>query len=387
MARLLLLTLALCAVASHRASCADAPGAPDLMDAAAKGDTKRITYLIRNQIASVTDAGDFGWTALHHAAYHGQDDACIILLLCGADLAAKADAMVDLHGFTAKKASASTFATMNAHHGTAGILRQYAELDDAKRAELLTQFMSAQEAMREEDASLAIDADDAYGPDRAEQERHRLAAQKILDFDASAIADACAKVHLDPRGETGTEVLASARAKISPSCAELLREWERADRDAMVALLGEHIGASGLALTNRISKQAAAECLRKVAAGHQEAADRIEADIRRSVGDQVLAERKRKADEARAAQPVLIANARWTGNRFVRYIQADLTNNTKKTIAHLSLSAKLFDSAGRRVGETSDSINNWAPGEVWSYKAPVFESSAEKMEWGIPTGF
>lgn len=84
------------------------------------------------------------------------------------------------------------------------------------------------------------------------------------------------------------------------------------------------------------------------------------------------------------AKPVLpkweMGAWRFQRGEYVGQIIGEVTYNGEETLSYASINFDLFDSFGRRVGSAIDNINNLHPGDVWRFKAIVFEDSATRAQ-------
>ena len=64
-----------------------------------------------------------------------------------------------------------------------------------------------------------------------------------------------------------------------------------------------------------------------------------------------------------------------------KYIVGSIENISEKTFSYVSVEFALYDSYGNQVGTTIDSIDHFESGNVWKFKAVVFENEAEYFEF------
>lgn len=90
----------------------------------------------------------------------------------------------------------------------------------------------------------------------------------------------------------------------------------------------------------------------------------------------------------------LVAKKKWdlgqwqfTQGQYLSEITGDLTYNGEDHLSYAQITFDLLDASGRRVGSALDNINNLRPGEVWHFKAVVFENSASTARVSRITGF
>lgn len=64
-----------------------------------------------------------------------------------------------------------------------------------------------------------------------------------------------------------------------------------------------------------------------------------------------------------------------TEGDLIRYISGSVVNETGRQV-NATISFALHDASGAQLGNASDNGSNLSPGEVWHFKAPVWEQSA-----------
>jgi tetratricopeptide (TPR) repeat protein len=91
-------------------------------------------------------------------------------------------------------------------------------------------------------------------------------------------------------------------------------------------------------------------------------------------------ERRRKMWVRHKLPPAVVAEPHWLEERGtnVRYIVGDLRNRSDLPVNY-SISFGVYDKRGRKIGSAWDRVSDWPPGEVWHYKALVFEDSAHSF--------
>lgn len=63
-----------------------------------------------------------------------------------------------------------------------------------------------------------------------------------------------------------------------------------------------------------------------------------------------------------------------------------IRNNTRRTYSYVQVEINLYDEAGNLVGSTLDNVNNLAPGQIWTFRAPIFTPFARYRIENV-TGF
>jgi len=89
------------------------------------------------------------------------------------------------------------------------------------------------------------------------------------------------------------------------------------------------------------------------------------------------AEQERKAWVQHNRLPAVVTEPHWfdAQGTNVRYIVGDLRNRSDLSVNY-SISFGVYDKGGRKIGSAWDRVSDWPPGDVWHYKALVFEDSA-----------
>lgn len=84
---------------------------------------------------------------------------------------------------------------------------------------------------------------------------------------------------------------------------------------------------------------------------------------------------------------VKIQNITSTNGEYCRYITGIAVNQSTTTYSIFGLTFDLYDSAGNIVGNTSDSIQNFRPGQSWRFKAMIMEESTAKYQLSGMSGY
>ena len=70
----------------------------------------------------------------------------------------------------------------------------------------------------------------------------------------------------------------------------------------------------------------------------------------------------------------------------LRYVTGQVKNNTDKNYSYVQVEINLLN-GDAVVGSTLDNLNNLAPGQIWKFKAPVFENNVTSFQIVDVTGF
>lgn len=76
----------------------------------------------------------------------------------------------------------------------------------------------------------------------------------------------------------------------------------------------------------------------------------------------------------------------YTSEGYVSYVTGEIRNNTNRKYSYVQVEIGLY-SDDALVGSTLDNVNNLEPGQVWKFKAIIFEDSANKYKITDITGF
>lgn len=70
-----------------------------------------------------------------------------------------------------------------------------------------------------------------------------------------------------------------------------------------------------------------------------------------------------------------ISNLDYFQDDYTTYAVGKITNNTSRTMNYMQVEIGLYDADGNVVGSAFDNVNNIGPGETWSFKALIWDTS------------
>lgn len=356
-----------------------------LSQSIAKDDVSAIAFAIVKDADIVRARGDRDWTLLHHAAYHGAKKCALLLLYCEADPSARATAVKKLHGFDAPRETPAAFARLSRKREVESLLSRWVAMTEPDRESAAKSVVKILDRWRKKISSAETSPAEQFLLDQAEAESK--VARVILGTDAEKVSVACASVHEKPTGSSPSEVLRSARDRIAPAVSGLLTAWPESDRAALVESLRKMIGASGFDLKNNIRPKTVRSAMERLAGEHTAAAASLCSRARAVRCEAEVAREAQSREEDRQSQPILTEDIRFERDGPAVYACAKITNNSGKTIRLVILPVLLYDAAGNRVGQSSDSIQDWSDGDVWSYRALILDDRTTTFRFGEPSGF
>lgn len=71
---------------------------------------------------------------------------------------------------------------------------------------------------------------------------------------------------------------------------------------------------------------------------------------------------------------------------YFQYVVGEIRNNSNKNYSYVQVEINLLN-GDAVVGSTLDNLNNLAPGQIWKFKAPVFENNVTSFQIVDVTGF
>lgn len=71
---------------------------------------------------------------------------------------------------------------------------------------------------------------------------------------------------------------------------------------------------------------------------------------------------------------------------YIRYVTGEVRNNAKRKYGYIQIEINLY-SGGALVGSTLDNVNNLGTGDIWKFKAPIFETNADQYKIINVSGF
>lgn len=83
------------------------------------------------------------------------------------------------------------------------------------------------------------------------------------------------------------------------------------------------------------------------------------------------------SEQAREAVKALVAtNVTITQKPFLRYVTGSITNSSERRFSYLVVVIELLDGNGKAVGDVTDAILDFGPGQIWNFEAGIVSDDA-----------
>ena len=83
------------------------------------------------------------------------------------------------------------------------------------------------------------------------------------------------------------------------------------------------------------------------------------------------------SEQAREAVKALVAtNVTITQKPFLRYITGSITNSSERRFSYLVIATELLDENRKVVGDVTDAILDFGPGQIWHFEAGIVSDDA-----------
>jgi hypothetical protein len=83
------------------------------------------------------------------------------------------------------------------------------------------------------------------------------------------------------------------------------------------------------------------------------------------------------SDQAQEAAKALVStDVAITQKPFLRYATGSITNSSERRFSYLVVKIELFDPNGKVVGDVTDAILDFGPGQTWNFEAGIVSDDA-----------
>ncbi len=77
-----------------------------------------------------------------------------------------------------------------------------------------------------------------------------------------------------------------------------------------------------------------------------------------------------------AAKALVATNVAITQKPFLRYVTGSITNSSDHRFSYLVVKIELFDGNGKVIGNVSDAVLDFGPGQIWNFEAGIVSDDA-----------